>query len=43
MSMIIAGLAAKGKTELDDISCITKSFPDFSGALNKIKAGPKTI
>ncbi|MFH1202642.1 MAG: 3-phosphoshikimate 1-carboxyvinyltransferase [Candidatus Omnitrophota bacterium] len=42
MSMIIAGLAAKGKTELDDISCITKSFPDFAGALNKIKAGPNT-
>ncbi|MCU0651900.1 MAG: 3-phosphoshikimate 1-carboxyvinyltransferase [Candidatus Omnitrophica bacterium] len=29
MSMIIAGLAAEGKTSLDDISCIDKSFPEF--------------
>lgn len=29
MSMIIAGLKAQGKTTIDDISCIDKSFPDF--------------
>jgi 3-phosphoshikimate 1-carboxyvinyltransferase len=29
MSMIIAGLAAAGKTQIDDASCISKSFPDF--------------
>ncbi|MDD5565701.1 MAG: 3-phosphoshikimate 1-carboxyvinyltransferase, partial [Candidatus Omnitrophica bacterium] len=30
MSMIIAGLAAEGMTELDDVSCIDKSFPGFT-------------
>lgn len=29
MSMIVAGLAAKGETRIDDASCIDKSFPDF--------------
>lgn len=29
MSMIIASLAAKSRTEIDDIACIKKSFPDF--------------
>ncbi|MCM8762757.1 MAG: 3-phosphoshikimate 1-carboxyvinyltransferase [Candidatus Omnitrophica bacterium] len=29
MSLIIAGLKAKGRTTLDDISCIDKSFPGF--------------
>lgn len=29
MSLIIAGLIALGKTTIDDISCINKSFPDF--------------
>lgn len=29
MSMIVAGLAAQGKTRIDDIACINKSFPNF--------------
>lgn len=29
MSMIIAGLAAKGETTLDNIDCIGKSYPEF--------------
>jgi 3-phosphoshikimate 1-carboxyvinyltransferase len=29
MSMIIAGLKARGKTIIDDITCISKSFPQF--------------
>lgn len=29
MSMIVAGLLAEGKTYLDDIDCISKSFPEF--------------
>lgn len=29
MSMVVAGLRAKGNTLIDDISCIDKSFPDF--------------
>lgn len=29
MSMVVAGLAAKGKTHIDDVSCISKSFPEF--------------
>ena len=29
MSMVVAGLAASGKTSIDDVNCISKSFPDF--------------
>ena len=29
MSMVVAGLCAKGQTHIDDASCINKSFPDF--------------
>jgi len=29
MSMIVAGLCASGRTSVDDVSCIKKSFPDF--------------
>jgi len=36
MSMIIAGLAACGKTRLDDVSCIDKSFPNFLKTLNSL-------
>lgn len=35
MSMIVAGLLAGGRTFIDDISCINKSFPDF---ISKLKA-----
>jgi len=33
MSMVVAGLTAKGKTRIDDISCINKSFPNFINIL----------
>ncbi len=36
MSMIIAALAAKSKTEIDDIACINKSFPDFVSLLRSL-------
>jgi 3-phosphoshikimate 1-carboxyvinyltransferase len=36
MSMVIAGLAALGKTEIDDVSCINKSFPDFLKTLSDL-------
>jgi 3-phosphoshikimate 1-carboxyvinyltransferase len=36
MSMIVAGLAAKGPTKIDDISCIHKSFPDFLNIITLI-------
>ncbi|KPK98106.1 MAG: hypothetical protein AMJ95_05755 [Omnitrophica WOR_2 bacterium SM23_72] len=36
MSMIVAGLLAKGMTRLDDISCINKSFPNFLNVLNHL-------
>ncbi len=29
MSMVVAGLAATGQTQIDDVSCISKSFPHF--------------
>jgi 3-phosphoshikimate 1-carboxyvinyltransferase len=29
MSSIVAGLVARNKSKIDDISCISKSFPDF--------------
>ncbi|MFA7653298.1 MAG: 3-phosphoshikimate 1-carboxyvinyltransferase, partial [Candidatus Omnitrophota bacterium] len=37
MRMVIAGLAACGKTRIDDLSCIRKSFPDFLATLNSLK------
>jgi 3-phosphoshikimate 1-carboxyvinyltransferase len=37
MSMSIAGLQAKNKTKIDDISCVSKSFPDFFRILNSLK------
>jgi 3-phosphoshikimate 1-carboxyvinyltransferase len=36
MSMIVAGLAAEGRTTIDDISCISKSFPDFIKVLRSL-------
>ena len=36
MSMVVAGLVAKGNSKIDDISCINKSFPNFLGILKKI-------
>lgn len=36
MSMIIAALAAEGKSRIDDVSCINKSFPGFLATLNTL-------
>ncbi|MCX5697789.1 MAG: 3-phosphoshikimate 1-carboxyvinyltransferase [Candidatus Omnitrophica bacterium] len=36
MSMIVAGLAAGGKSVIDDVSCIDKSFPEFLPVLKSI-------
>lgn len=36
MSMVVAALAAKGSSRLDDISCISKSFPGFLAALKSL-------
>jgi len=36
MSVIIAALAAEGKSCIDDIGCISKSFPGFLGSLKSI-------
>jgi len=36
MSMVVAALAAKGSSRLDDISCISKSFPGFLTTLNTL-------
>jgi 3-phosphoshikimate 1-carboxyvinyltransferase len=37
MSMVVAALAAKGKSRVDDISCINKSFPGFINAVYSLK------
>lgn len=37
MSMVVAGLKASGSTKIDDISCITKSFPGFLHTLNSLR------
>jgi len=37
MSLVVAGLAAEGRTEVDDLSCINKSFPAFISLLDKLK------
>ncbi len=36
MSMVVAALAAKGSSRLDDISCISKSFPGFLTTLKDL-------
>jgi len=37
MSMVVAGLASAGSTRIDDVSCISKSFPEFLKAINSLK------
>ncbi|MBL7031690.1 MAG: 3-phosphoshikimate 1-carboxyvinyltransferase [Nitrospira sp.] len=37
MSMIIAGLTAKGETTVDDTDCVNTSFPGFMEMLEKLK------
>jgi 3-phosphoshikimate 1-carboxyvinyltransferase len=36
MSMIVAALAAEGRSRIDDIGCINKSFPGFLATLNSL-------
>jgi len=36
ISMVVAGLGAVGKSSIDDITCINKSFPNFLGQLNSL-------
>jgi 3-phosphoshikimate 1-carboxyvinyltransferase len=36
MSMVVAALAASGRSRLDDIGCINKSFPDFLSVLKSL-------
>jgi len=36
MSMVVAGLLAQGKTKIDDIACINKSFPNFLTLLKEL-------
>jgi len=36
MALVIAGLLAEGKSLLDDISCVSKSFPDFLKILKEV-------
>ena len=37
MSMVIAALAAKGASEIDDVECVAKSFPEFFEVLEGLK------
>jgi len=36
MALAVAGLCARGKTEILDSGCIATSFPDFEEQLEKI-------
>jgi 3-phosphoshikimate 1-carboxyvinyltransferase len=38
MSMVVAGAAARGKTVVDGVECINKSFPGFLDTLKKLIA-----
>jgi len=37
MSMAIAALAAKGRSTIDDTSCVSKSFPEFFELLERLR------
>lgn len=36
MAMVVAGSIAEGMTRIDDIACVSKSFPGFIKSLNKL-------
>ena len=36
MSMVVAAMAAEGKSEIDDVSCMSKSFPGFLSTLKSL-------
>lgn len=39
MSMVVAAMAAEGQSRLDDINCVSKSFPGFLATLNSLIRG----
>lgn len=39
MAMTIAALAAKAESEIDDVACVSKSFPGFFDTLSGLKNG----
>jgi len=39
MSLAVAALAAEGRSVIDDISCVNKSFPGFLNTLKSLKKG----
>ncbi|EKD75559.1 MAG: hypothetical protein ACD_44C00099G0006, partial [uncultured bacterium] len=38
MALAVAGLAAQGKTKIENIACVNKSFPEFVEAFQKLGA-----
>ena len=36
MAMAIAALASKGRSDIDDVSCVSKSFPGFFDILGSL-------
>lgn len=38
MSMAVAALAARGESEIDEVACVTKSFPGFFSTLEQLTA-----
>jgi 3-phosphoshikimate 1-carboxyvinyltransferase len=39
MSMVVAALAAEGESRIDDINCVSKSFPGFLATLKSLARG----
>jgi 3-phosphoshikimate 1-carboxyvinyltransferase len=37
MASVVASFAADGPSEIDDTTCVSKSFPDFFKILSRIK------
>ena len=43
MSMVVAAFAAEGESRLDDISCVSKSFPEFLKTLKSLDKGDGSL
>ena len=39
MALMVAGLGADGKIEIDDEECVAKSFPGFIDVFERMKSG----
>jgi 5-enolpyruvylshikimate-3-phosphate synthase len=39
MALAVAGLAAEGETQIDDIGCCEDSYPDFVEQMKQLGAG----